>query len=81
MKLGHGNMSEAQKKHFSFLEQIFATIEAMKNAWRNKIDHTSGRLALITSDFSPDIAEEIMMSSRSFMRRLATELPVGRISE
>jgi hypothetical protein len=81
MKPAYGNMTESQKKHFGFLEQILGTIEAMKNAWRNKIDHTAGRLGLITSDFSPDIAEEIMISSRSFMRRLAVELPMGRISD
>jgi hypothetical protein len=52
--------------------------EALKSAWRNKISHAQGSLTLMTEDFSPDIAEEIMIASRSFMRRLATEMPNDR---
>jgi len=50
-------------------------VEALKSAWRNKIDHAQGRLILMAVDFTPDIAEEIIIASRSFMRRLATEMP------
>jgi hypothetical protein len=64
-----------EKKHFSFLEQMHGVILAMKNAWRNKISHAEGRLVLMSADFSPDVAEEIMIAVRSFMRRLATDMP------
>jgi hypothetical protein len=51
------------------------TVVALKNAWRNKISHVHGRLVLMTADFSPDVAEEITIATRGFMRRLATDLP------
>jgi len=60
---------------FAFLEQVHATTVALKSAWRNKISHTHGKLVLMTSDFHPDVAEEIIVASRSFMRRLAEEMP------
>jgi hypothetical protein len=44
-------------------------------AWHNKISHAQNKLVLMTADFSPDVAEEIRIASRSFMRRLATDLP------
>jgi hypothetical protein len=58
-----------------FLEQMNAVAQALQSAWRNKISHTQGSLTLMTVEFSPDVAEEIMVASRSFMRRLATEMP------
>lgn len=66
-----------QQQHTQFLGQISATIEALKSAWRNKISHAQDKLVLLTSDFTPDVAEEILFASRSFMRRLATDAPVS----
>jgi hypothetical protein len=66
-----------EKKHWPFLEQIIATVEALKNAWRNKVSHANGKLMLMTTDFSPEVAEEILMATRAFMRRLATDGPVA----
>lgn len=66
-----------QNQHSQFLEQISATIEALKSAWRNKISHAQDKLVLLTSDFTPEIAEEILLASRSFMRRLATDAPTS----
>jgi hypothetical protein len=66
-----------QQKHSQFLEQINATIEALKSAWRNKISHAQDKLVLLTSDFTPEVAEEILIASRSFMRRLATDAPTS----
>jgi hypothetical protein len=56
---------------------MHATAGALNNAWRNNFSHAQGKLVLMTSEFSRDIAEEIMVASRSFMRRLATEMPPG----
>ena len=64
-----------QQQHQKFLEQIAATIELLKSAWRNKVSHAQDRLVLLRTDFTPAIAEEILVASRSFMRRLATEAP------
>jgi hypothetical protein len=66
---------DRHQNHFAFLEQMHGTIGALNRAWRNKISHAQGRLVLMTSEFSPEVAEEIMVASRSFMWRLATELP------
>ncbi len=63
------------RAHFSFLEQAQGTVGALKNAWRNKISHAQGRLVVMTADFSPEVAEEIIIATRSFLRRLATEMP------
>jgi len=75
IKTKHPDRSDFHKKHLPFLEQMHGVVVPLKSAWRNKISHSQGRLVLMTSDFSPDVAEEIIIASRSFMRRLATELP------
>jgi len=75
VKTKYQDLEPKYKECFAFLEQMHAVVEALKSAWRNKIDHAQGRLVLMTTDFTPDIAEEIMMASRAFMRRLATEMP------
>jgi len=72
---GHSNLPDKYRDCFDFLEQMHGLAEALKSAWRNKIDHAQNTLVLMTPDFTPDIAEEIMFTSRSFMRRLATEMP------
>jgi len=68
-------LTQSEKDHFAFVEQMHAVTQALKSAWRNKISHAQGKLTVMTSEFSPDVAEEIMMASRSFMRRLAMEMP------
>jgi hypothetical protein len=68
--------NQFERDNTKFIEQMQGCTEALKNAWRNKISHAHGRLYLLAADFSPDIAEEIRMASRAFMRRLATELPI-----
>jgi hypothetical protein len=73
----HHDRTPFQQQHFQFLEQINATIEALKSAWRNKVSHAQGKQVLMTSDFIPEVAEEILLATRSFMRRLATELPTS----
>lgn len=75
IKKGHDARTPYERQHFPFLEQMHGTIEGPKNAWRNKISHAQGRLALLTADFSPDVAEEILLATRAFMRRLATDAP------
>jgi hypothetical protein len=75
IKTNFHDLNEKYQKHFPFLEQMQGTAEALKNAWRNKISHAQGKLVLLNSEFTPDIAEEIIMATRAFMRRLATELP------
>ena len=68
-------LNDKHQKNFPFIEQMQGTVTALRNAWRNKISHAHGKLVLMTSEFAPDVAEEIIMATRAFMRRLATELP------
>ena len=67
--------SDFQRQHYEFFEQINGTVQAMRSAWRNKIDHAQGVAHLMTADFTPHVAMEIYMATRGFMRRLATEMP------
>lgn len=64
-----------ETRHFGFIGQMDAVAYSLMTAWRHKIDHASGRLALLPGDFAPEIAEEIISATRGFMRRLAVELP------
>jgi hypothetical protein len=61
--------------NFKFLEQVHGTVAGLKNAWRNKISHVQGKSVLMTKDFSPEVAQEILYATRAFMRRLADGLP------
>lgn len=61
---------------FAFLEQVNALIQSMKHAWRNKINHSAGKPVVVHSDFSGEIAREIVMASRALMRTLAQGLKV-----
>jgi len=63
-----------EKENFAFLEQVDGAAEAIKTAWRNKISHAQGRLVLLSANFTPEIAEEILFAARAFLRRLADGL-------
>jgi hypothetical protein len=76
IKKGHAARTPFEQQHFAFLEQMHGTIEGLKNAWRNKVSHAHAKLTLLTADFSPDVAEEILFATRAFMRRLVTDGPV-----
>jgi len=72
---GHNGLPAKLSGQYAFLEQVNQCVQAMKHAWRNKVNHADGKLVVLRSDFAPDTTEEIMMASRAFMRRLATEMP------
>lgn len=71
----HQDRTKFERTNFIFLEQAQGTVEGLKNAWRNKISHSQGRLILMTAEFSPEVSEEIIFATRAFMRRLAEDLP------
>lgn len=75
IKTDYKMLGEFEKMNRPFLEQVQGTVDGLKNAWRNKISHAHGKLILMTKDFSPDVAEEILFATRAFMRRLADGLP------
>jgi len=80
LEAGHSKYPRDVRVSFADLEQINAAAQAMKLAWRNKVNHAAGHLVVINPEFAPDIAEEIMNATRSFMRRLATDLPKRAIT-
>jgi hypothetical protein len=65
------------QKHSELIKQILPLMLAIKNSWRHKISHVENKLEWLDTDFSPQIADEIMKTTRGFMRRLAVEIPVG----
>jgi hypothetical protein len=71
----HPARTDFERDNFPFIEQVQGTTEALKNAWRNKVSHAHGKLAVLTADFSSEVAEEILYATRAFMRRLADGLP------
>lgn len=76
LKKSYESRTDWERSNFGFIEQMNGTVEALLTAWRHKIDHASGRLAVLPGDFSPEVAEDIMSATRAFMRRLATEMPM-----
>jgi hypothetical protein len=73
--------TEFERANGEFIEQLQGTVEALKNAWRNKISHAHGRLSVLTADYNPEIAVEILYATRAFMRRLAEGLPSSEKAE
>jgi len=74
-KTKYPDLDPLYQTHFIFIEQMQGAVGALNTAWRNKISHAQGRLIVMTADFSPHVAEEIIIASRGFMRRLASDLP------
>lgn len=74
----HKDRTRFEKRNFEFLEQMQGTVLALKNAWRNKISHVQGRLVVMSTEFSPEVAEEIMFATRAFIRRLAEGIPAAK---
>ncbi len=60
------------------LRQLHERLLALETAWRNKISHAQGKLHLMKKEFSPDVAEEILLATRAFMRVLSTEIPAAQ---
>src|ERR1039458_7956361 len=65
-----------EQEHSALLENIVPMIIAIKDSSRHKIMHVDNKLAWLDADFSPQIASEVISSTRGFMRRLAKDLPV-----
>ncbi len=72
----YAERSDLEKQHSQFLGHVLPLMLAIKDAWRHKISHVENKLVWMDTVFSPQIAEEIISSTRGFMRRLATDLPL-----
>ena len=71
----YADLIPLHKQHFKLIEQVSPLMIAMNDAWRNKIGHVANRLILMSGEVVPSTAEDIIMSTRAFMRRLAADLP------
>jgi hypothetical protein len=64
-----------EQKYSKVLDSIMPFALSMKNEWRHKISHVENRLVWQDSDFSPQMAKDIIGAVRGFMDKLVTELP------
>ncbi|HYM78689.1 MAG TPA: hypothetical protein VE377_22150 [Candidatus Dormibacteraeota bacterium] len=64
-----------EQKHSKFLENLLPLAFAMKESWRHKMDHVANKIEWMDTDFSPEVANDIISATRGFMRRLASDLP------
>jgi hypothetical protein len=68
------DLKPVEQKHRALLEQLLPLMESMQDGWRHKISHVENKLVLLSGEFAPSVAEEILNATRAFMRRLATTL-------
>ena len=71
----YADKSPLERLHADFLKSLLQLAFSMKDSWRHKISHVDNKLQWMDTDFSPEVANEIISATRGFMRRLATELP------
>ena len=64
-----------EQQHSQFLEKLLPLAFAMKDSWRHKMDHVANKIEWMDTDFSPEVANDIISATRGFMRRLASDLP------
>jgi len=62
-------------EHAEFLKNVIPLASAIKDSWRHKISHVDNQLEWVDTDFSPQVASEIISATCGFMRRLAADLP------
>ena len=64
-----------ERQHSEFLNNLLPFALAIRDSWRHKISHVDNKLEWMDTDFSPEVAGEIISATRGFMRRLASDLP------
>ena len=69
--VGAGYKANTTGLEYTLLEQLNTCIQVIKLAWRNKVNHATGKPLVMSGGFASEVAEEIMSSTRGFMRRLA----------
>jgi hypothetical protein len=63
------------QQHTKLLENMVPLAVVIKDSWRHKLDHVDNQIIWVDTDFSPEVAAEIISATRAFMRKLAKELP------
>jgi hypothetical protein len=67
--------SSLEQKYSDLLKNTLPLAFAIKDSWRHKLSHVDNKLVWMDTDFSPEVASEIIAATRGFMRRLANDLP------
>jgi hypothetical protein len=67
--------SQFEQQHSRILESIVPLATVIKDNWRHKLEHVDNQIVWIDTDFSKNVAEEIISATRGFMRKLASDLP------
>ena len=67
--------SPLEQQHSKLLENLLPLALSIKNSWRHKLSHVDNKIEWMDTDFSPDVAGDIISATRGFMRRLAADLP------
>jgi hypothetical protein len=67
--------SSLEQQHSEFLKSLLPLAITMKDSWRHKISHADNKVEWMDTDFSPEVAREIITTARGFMRRLSVGLP------
>jgi hypothetical protein len=75
----YDELKACEKQYRDLLGQLLPQMEAIETGWRHKISHVANRLVLMSAEFSPEIAEEILVATRAFMRTLSIALPPAKI--
>lgn len=65
-------------KYSKLLDDVVPLALVVRDSWRHKLDHVDNQIRWMQTDFSPDVADEIIKATRGFMRKLAAELPQQR---
>lgn len=73
----YADLTPCELKHHKLLESLMPLMEAMQSSWRYKIIHPANELALVfgPGEVQPCVAQDILTTTRAFMRTLALELP------
>ena len=72
--VSEGHAKNITGLEYGFLEQLNAAVQAMKFAWRNKVNHATGKPIVMGGGFAPYAAEDIISATRNFMRQVAEGL-------
>lgn len=74
IKLPYPQRIPLVQQHSKLLEDVVPLAIVIKDSWRHKLDHVDNQIVWNDTDFSPQVAEEIISATRAFMRKLAIDL-------
>ncbi|MGO9776427.1 MAG: hypothetical protein ACLPM3_07580 [Terracidiphilus sp.] len=67
--------STLEQQHSKLLEEVVPLAIIVRDNWRHNLDHVDNQIVWVNTDFSPQVAGEIISATRAFMRKLASDIP------